>query len=816
MDKRVQEVQVWLGETYPNYFKYDADGIHSGKYPIKPDGITGNATVKALVMALQIHANLTPVDGIWGNATSGAYPVVNESSDSTVIKIIQGGFLCKGYNPGPFDGEFGDLTRKAILELSENLGFPDNDKLTSDFIKSLLTTDPTVLIETGRQKIREVQQYLNKNYSALFKAKLSFLPTGGVFERKTSTALIYAIQKELGTTADGMLGDKTFALFPEIEMGCTKKPIVRLLKAALICNGYELDFFDTYDATTAMKVEHFQKFMRLDLDPKVILGKVNRRTWGALLWSKGDKDRTHNACDCRYRISDPELAETLFSLGFRYIGRYLTNVEPGGYDKKMTPEEVQILLNAGLSIFPIFQESPRSVVLPSDFTVYRGREDAEKAFLAALHLGFKKGTTIYFALDCDMMENDIKNHAIPYFQGIDEILKKHNHYYQIGVYGARNSCTKVCASGYATNCFVSNMSTGYSGNLGYVMPKNWAFEQFHEQKKFTCVGHEFDLDHDMASGVDAGADSVDVPGYIYNYQPPYIPTAEDIAKATPICELIPAIRWLEEQYYNHTGLLVDKVACRIAVLDYLFQYQYTTYDWDFISPQNGEFIRYINDNFPEHEYVKQLHPYIYAHEEGEDNDKIVTRAKLVTDGSLGLFELPHLAVVIKCYLYSRVPGSWSAWAGDYATAIKEVYANMGEHTEAYVPFAMERIGAMEKDTVNVLEARQFNYCDLISDIDGYQIHNLIYSSHSKYALSECLQEYYTNKDLYNNRYQFWQPCIGFQEWNISSIRDAIISGLELPVILLFAPHMGDYPGSKEAAATVFALNILYWAGHAPS
>jgi len=66
---------------------------------------------------------------------------------------------------------------------------------------------------------------------------------------------------------------------------------------------------------------------------------------------------------------------------------------------------------------------------------------------------------------------------------------------------------------------------------------------------------------------------------------------------------------------------------------------------------------------------------IYATETGEDNDRVTTRAKLVTDKKVGLIELPHLAVVIKCYINSLVSGSWSAWAGDFATAVKEVYAN---------------------------------------------------------------------------------------------------------------------------------------------
>ena len=43
------------------------------------------------------------------------------------------------------------------------------------------------------------------------------------------------------------------------------------------------------------------------------------------------------------------------------------------------------------------------------------------------------------------------------------------------------------------------MSTGYSGNLGYSMPNNWAFEQFHEYS-ILGSGFSFAVYKDMASG----------------------------------------------------------------------------------------------------------------------------------------------------------------------------------------------------------------------------------------------------------------------------------------------------------------------------
>ena len=47
--------------------------------------------------------------------------------------------------------------------------------------------------------------------------------------------------------------------------------------------------------------------------------------------------------------------------------------------------------------------------------------------------------------------------------------------------------------------FVADMSTGYSGNMGYPMPANWAFDQILEFQLVYSKGN-FSVDKDVASG----------------------------------------------------------------------------------------------------------------------------------------------------------------------------------------------------------------------------------------------------------------------------------------------------------------------------
>ncbi|MBS9335074.1 DUF1906 domain-containing protein [Fructobacillus sp. M1-13] len=129
----------------------------------------------------------------------------------------------------------------------------------------------------------------------------------------------------------------------------------------------------------------------------------------------------------------------------------------------------QNILNAGLHLVPIDQDNTGDI---DDYTYSSGQSDGRKARNAALELGIPDGHTIYFAVDTDMTEDENLANAIPYFKGVASVM---NHY-KIGVYGPRNTCLMVSDAVSAVKySYVSNMSTGFSGNLGFSQPLNWAF-----------------------------------------------------------------------------------------------------------------------------------------------------------------------------------------------------------------------------------------------------------------------------------------------------------------------------------------------------
>lgn len=787
-DVRVAEVQTWLNEAYPEYFYYDEAGINSGKYPVKIDGMTGNTTVTALIRVLQLNLNLTP-DGIFGNGTANACPTISPSTtNENLVKVVQGGLICKGYNPGLFDGIYGNDTSDAVKQFKEDLGFANAPgTISGQMLKSLLTTDPTLVTSETDMMIRQVQQYLNLNYSDLYLTALGYIPTYGVYERKTNKALIYAFQDIIGTTADGAIGTNTFNSMPSINVGCTNTELNKILQCALICNGISLSSIDgVYSDSMADKISEFQEFMCLNLDPNVTLGSVNRRTWGALLLSKGDPDRKANALDCVHQVTAAE-AEALYAAGYRYIGRYLTKVT-GGLNKNLTDEEIANILNAGIHIFPIFQETNSSI---DAFTYENGVNDGTKAFVQALAFRFPANTIIYFAVDFDVTEAQTKNQVFNYFTGIQDAASSTATPYKVGIYGSRNTCSIICSLGLAVSSFVSDMSTGYSGNLGFTIPENWAFDQF-ATVNFTGGGSTFAIDKNMASGRDLGVSLItDIDFWSYHLIDLAM-IAEAREKAVNVSEVISIIQELEDTYYEYRnkpdGDVDLALDCCQAVLRYLISYKYVEEGFYLIIPGDTGYEHVVIANTA---LSNKIEPYIRETFTTEGENTLVHRYTLLKDNLGSLFELPHIAAVLTAYvspswvtqLVSKP--TWYGWAGDLATALSEMTILVQNYpTSSALDHARDRIGEMEPEVMIKNDGSntvQFNYCDIYGDSDGvglryiideYLEENSSGTGKHTHLLSSALSNYYTT-EKYKNRHSYLLQDAGITATDVLGIKEGI-------------------------------------------
>ncbi|HDK7169193.1 TPA: DUF1906 domain-containing protein [Clostridium botulinum] len=481
MDQMVLGTQMWLNKTYTGRIS-----------PVTEDGITGWGTIRALTKALQLEIGVG-ADGLWGPGTEGRCPTISSNNDNkNIITILQCGLFCKGYDGGGIDGNYTARTSAGISNLKRDAGLSDIGGTATPLIfKVLLSSmDGFVLASSGDSNIRKIQQNLNRDYYKV----IGLIPCNGVYSRDTNRALIKALQFEEGSTPDGIWGPGTQNKCPTIPGSKSNKRFVLLLQYSLYVNGIDPHGFDgLFGNGLSNAIKEFQSFCALPAD-----GYAGKQVWASLLVSTGDKNRKGTACDCAQSITSPRAA-SLKANGYKIVGRYLT----GKF--KMTPEEIQTIFANGLRLFPIFEVGGYE---NSYFTSSQGTADAISAMEAAMRLGFGKETIIYFAVDYDAYGSNIPNNVMPYFSAIKNQFNASNpENYRIGIYAPRNICTLVAQKGYSCSSFVCDMSSGFSGNLGYPLPKDWAFDQISTVTIGSGEG-AIEIDNNICSNKYTGVSSV--------------------------------------------------------------------------------------------------------------------------------------------------------------------------------------------------------------------------------------------------------------------------------------------------------------------
>ena len=492
MDQKVLMTQKWLNATYKNF---------NGYISCTEDGQTGNGTVASLISALQIEIGVSTPTGEFGPMTAELCPTVQSGAKGHIVNIIQGGLWCKGFSSQDLTQDFDNTTVSGVNQFKMAAGLTADGKVDAKTMKGLLSTDAVVLISGGDSRIRAIQQALNNKYSDYFWMDLNICPCDGVYGRNTCNALLYAFQKEVGIDEpNGVFGPGTAqgANDHNVALNSKQTALVYLLQYMLYVNGFNPGSFNgIFDTGVENAVINFQSLMALEAD-----GWVGLSTWAALLVSKGNVDRSCNACDCTDRITN-QRAQYLKSIGINYVGRYIT-----GY-WAVSISEISLILEAGMKFVPIFERSGNDlsgnmdVTDASYFTHEQGRQDALYAASTAQELGLPENTTIYFAVDFDAYDFEVDSNILEYFRALSVYLL----HYNVGIYGPRNVCTRVSNAGYAKTSYVADMSTGFSGNIGVRIPSNWAFDQFYETS-YGSGDSQINIDKVMASGQDTGVSSL--------------------------------------------------------------------------------------------------------------------------------------------------------------------------------------------------------------------------------------------------------------------------------------------------------------------
>ena len=123
------KAEVYGGSEAPSAPTGSTDGVKTVQdwLGVEVDGIYGAQTKAALIKKLQAvlndqyGANLA-VDGIFGNQTASAVRNVSKGDTGDLVAVLQGFLICKGYNIGVLDGDFGTKTDKALRAFQSDNG----------------------------------------------------------------------------------------------------------------------------------------------------------------------------------------------------------------------------------------------------------------------------------------------------------------------------------------------------------------------------------------------------------------------------------------------------------------------------------------------------------------------------------------------------------------------------------------------------------------------------------------------------------------------------------------------------------------------
>ncbi|MGX2995129.1 glycoside hydrolase domain-containing protein [Streptomyces sp. JNUCC 64] len=507
-DAMVQRAQRFINTTYGN-------GATLGIAKLEENGQTSWTVMYALTRALQYEMGIRALSDAFGPTTMATiaekYGKLDESNipSANFCRVIQSALYCKGYDGGEIDGQYNARVKSSVVKLHQNMGvgaiYPEGS-LWPKTAKGLFNMDAYTTISGGSDSIRSIQQWLNGKY--ILRKDYYVIPCDGHNSRDVSKSMLLAIQYELGM-ADGV-ANRVFG--PGTQAGLKNHTVsvgstgtwASLFTAGMILNKRPVSF-GNFTAAVKSETEKFQSFVKL---PVTGLGDFS--TWASLLVSYGDQSRKGEACDGVTQITPARVA-TLKANGIKYIGRYLTNPDPtpsgSTKEKEIQPGELKTIADNGLRCYPIYQTYGRGA---DDFSYPLGRAAAQAAINAALDHGFKPGTRIYFAVDFDALDYQVTNNVLPHFKGIQDAIVDDGNRFGIGVYGPRNVCTRVGEAGHSTASFVSDMSAGFSGNFGYPLPPDWAFDQIVTRTIGSGDG-AINIDQNIASGRDTGQGAFNPP-----------------------------------------------------------------------------------------------------------------------------------------------------------------------------------------------------------------------------------------------------------------------------------------------------------------
>ena len=198
----------------------------------------------------------------------------------------------------------------------------------------------------------------------------------------------------------------------------------------------------------------------------------------------------------------------LVSKGIQTIIRYYNFSNSASFpNKRLELSEAEAISANNLQMAAVFQQRQNQV---ADFDKLKGIAAGRRAYrFAQDNIGQPQGSAIYFSVDFDAGNTEIKNSIIPFFEGIKTAFSEesnNNPHYRVGAYGSGLTCSTLAQKDLIQLTWLA-MSRGFRGTKEAL--KAGEFHLAQRAPEATVCGIDVDFNDPNPDRPDFGAFTID-------------------------------------------------------------------------------------------------------------------------------------------------------------------------------------------------------------------------------------------------------------------------------------------------------------------
>ena len=179
------------------------------------------------------------------------------------------------------------------------------------------------------------------------------------------------------------------------------------------------------------------------------------------------------------------------AIGINTIFRYYDHEDETLPGKTLRRGERDVIVMNGFKMGVVFQHRNNKF---ASFTVWRGRQDAERSLALAVENAQPIGSAIYFGVDGPWRDPYELAAILAYFREVNARMTGSG--YRVGVYGSGLVCNTLLANGLAELCWLASPTTWPDFSAWY-QTKRWKLVQLPTTQ---CGGRS--VDFNLANGAE--------------------------------------------------------------------------------------------------------------------------------------------------------------------------------------------------------------------------------------------------------------------------------------------------------------------------